>query len=98
MPAYLIANYDITNPQGYSKYPAAVGPTVVAHGGELLVADFASEAREGAPGRVSIVVKFPSHEALQGWYESAEYQAIMRHRTDNTEGFVVFADGFAGAG
>ena len=31
MAGYLIANYNITNPEGYQAYIAAVGPTIVAH-------------------------------------------------------------------
>ena len=38
MSGYLIANYKITNPQAYKAYGAAVGPTILAHGGEILVA------------------------------------------------------------
>ena len=38
MAGYLIANYNITNPEGYEKYIAAVIPTIAARGGEILVA------------------------------------------------------------
>ena len=94
MAGYLIANYDVTNPEGYHAYIAAVPPTIFAHGGEILVAGPGSEAVEGDPGPVTVVLKFPSKDALRGWYESPEYQAIIHLRTDNTEGAVVFADGF----
>ena len=33
MAGYLIANYNVTNPDGYQAYLAAVGPTIQAHGG-----------------------------------------------------------------
>ena len=94
MSGYLIANYNITNPEGYQSYLAAVGPTIVAHGGEILVAGPGSEAVEGQPGAVTVVLKFPSKEALRAWYDSDEYQKIIHHRTDNTEGSLVFADEF----
>jgi len=94
MAGYLIANYQITNEEGYQSYIASVGPTIAAHGGEILVAGPGSEAIEGNPGAVTVVLKFPSKEALRGWYESAEYQEIINLRTDNTEGLLVFADEF----
>ena len=94
MAGYLITNYNITNPEGYQKYLAAVGPTIFAHEGEILVAGEGSEIVEGTPGKVTVVLKFPSMEALRGWYDSAEYQAIIHHRVDNTEGGMVFADQF----
>ncbi len=94
MAGYLIANYDITNPDGYQTYIGAVAPTIIAHGGEILVAGPGSEAVEGTPGAVTVILKFPSKDALRGWYDSPEYQKIIHHRTDNTSGHMVFADGF----
>ena len=94
MAGYLIANYKITNPEGYQAYTAVVAPTVMAHGGEILVAGPGSTAVEGSPDPITVILKFPSKDALQGWYDSPEYQAIIHHRTDNTEGSLVFADEF----
>ena len=94
MSGYLITSYKITNPEAYTAYTAAVGPTIIAHGGEILVAGPGSEAIEGNPEPVTVVLKFPSMEALRGWYDSPEYQAIIHHRLDNTEGSMVFADAF----
>jgi uncharacterized protein (DUF1330 family) len=94
MAAYLIANYKITNPEAYEAYVPAVMPTLQAHGVEVLVADYDSEALEGAPSNVSVILRFASKEAAHAWYNSPEYQAIIHHRTDNTEGFVLFADQF----
>ncbi len=95
MSAYLVANYRITNPDGYAAYPPAEAPTLEPFGGELVIADFASEAIEGQPLPVTIVVKFPSKEDAKAWYQSDEYQAVVNLRTDNTEGSVVFVDGVA---
>ena len=53
-----------------------------------------STAMEGNPGSVTIVLQFPGREALEGWFKSPEYQEIIHLRTDNTDGFVVFADEF----
>ena len=94
MAAYLVANYRITDPERYGAYPPAVMPTLVAHGAEVLVADNESEVVEGEPSSVTIVLKFPSREAARAWYDSPEYQEIVHLRTDNSEGFVVFADEF----
>lgn len=94
MAGYLIANYKITNEEGYQAYVAAVGETILGHGGEILVAGPGSESVEGNPGPITIVLKFPSMEALRAWYESPEYNSIIKLRTDNTEGMVVFADEF----
>ena len=95
MASYLVANYNVTNPDGYQKYLAAVGPTIAAHGGKILVAGPNATPKEGKPGGITVVLEFPTREALEGWYDSAEYQAIIHLRTDNTQGALVFADEFA---
>jgi len=94
MAGYLIANYRITNPEGYQAYLAAVGSTIISHGGEILVAGEGAETVEGDPAPVTVVLKFPSKDAVRAWYDSPEYQQIIHHRTDNTEGGLVFADEF----
>lgn len=94
MAAYLIANYRITNPASYGAYPPAAVATLAAHGAEILVADYECEVVEGQPGSVTVVLKFPSKEAARSWYNSTEYQEVVRLRTDNSEGFMVFANEF----
>ena len=90
-----VASYRVTNPDGFRQYPSAVAPTILGHGGEILVADLESEAVEGNPPHVTIVLRFPSKEAVRTWYESAEYRAIKHHRLDHTaDGSVVFANEF----
>lgn len=95
MAAYLVANYRITNAEAYRAYPPAVIPTLAAHGGEVLVADYETEVVESPASSVTVVVKFPSKEAARAWYESPEYQEILHRRIDNSEGFLVFTDAFA---
>lgn len=94
MAAYLVANFELTNPSGYKSYVAAVLPTLEKHGGEVLVADYESESLEGESGTVTVVIRFASREALNGWYQSPEYRTIIHLRTDNSEGIVVAASEF----
>jgi uncharacterized protein (DUF1330 family) len=88
MTAYVVANYRVTNPEGYSEYPALASAAISSHGGEILVADRDSEALDGSPGNVTVVIRFASKEAAMAWYESDEYQKIRFLRTDNAEGFL----------
>ena len=94
MSAYAVANYRITNPDGYSEYPQQVLATILNHGGEFIVADHGSEVLDGSPGDVTIVVRFESKQAVRAWYESDEYQKISHLRTDNSEGFLAVCDEF----
>ena len=38
-------------------------------------------------------MRFATKSAAEAWYESPEYQAIMRLRTDSSEGIGVIAEG-----
>jgi uncharacterized protein (DUF1330 family) len=93
--AYLVFNYSITNPEGYEAYPPAAMPSIMSSGAEVLVADYASETREGAPGHVTVVLRFESRDAARAWYESEAYQSVRHLRTNNAEGLTVLCDGFA---
>jgi len=92
MAGYLIANYRATNPAGYEDYAPAVMPTL--KGVVVLVADYESEPIEDEPFNVTVVSKIHLKDADRTRYNSPEYQKIMHLRTDNTEGFSVFADEF----
>ena len=92
MAAYFIVSYRVTNPAEFESYTPAVIPILQAAGCEVVVADYASQAVEGEPGNVTVVLKFASKEAGWAWYNSPEYQAIKHLRTDNSEGIAVMVD------
>jgi uncharacterized protein (DUF1330 family) len=92
--AYLIYSYEVTDPDAYAAYPPAAMPTLADHDVEILVADYATEALEGSPGTVTIVLRFPTKDAANEWYGSDAYAAVRSLRTENTVGSVVLCDGF----
>ena len=93
MTAYLIVNYDITDPDGYKEYQGGAAPIVA--GGKLIVLDPASTAVEGEPGHQTVVVEYPTREAAEAAYHSDEYQAVVGKRLAATaNGRAVIVDGF----
>ena len=92
MAAYMVFNYRITDQVAYKPYLGKVGETLQAHGAEIVVADFESEAIEGEPGHVTVVLKFASKEAARGWFDSPEYQQIIGLRTNNSTGIGILAN------
>ncbi len=97
MPAYVVANYAVTDPEGIEPYVPAAGPILADAGGEVLVADVETDVREGDAGHVTVVVRFDSKEAAEAWYTSNEYEAIKPLRTDHSTGVLVLADGYVPA-
>lgn len=92
--AYLIGHITVTNPEEYKKYSAAVPATIEKHGGKYLVRGGPSAQREGEALRDRhVIVEFSSRQALDTWYDSPEYQAILPLRTDNSIGQIVLVDG-----
>ncbi len=94
MPAYIVANYTVTNPGGYGDYPQKATETLVAHGAEVVAVDLNSEVLEGKPQPVTVILRFGSKEAAKAWYDSPEYQAIIGLRANNSEGTMVLIEGF----
>ena len=96
MPAYLIANIEVTDPDGYRAYAERVGTTIAAHGGRYLARAGRCDVLEGdwQPGRL-VILEFPSVEAAHTWYRSAEYEQVKPLRLANSRGQLVITDGLA---
>jgi uncharacterized protein (DUF1330 family) len=80
MSAYVLASYDVVDPEGYEPYVPAVIPLLMKHGAEVLVADYESVALEGAATSVNVVLRFPSEEAALAWYNDPDYESVKAIR------------------
>jgi uncharacterized protein (DUF1330 family) len=93
MTAYLVANYDVTDPDGYLEYQSKAAPIMA--GGKLLVLDTASTKKEGDAGHQTVVIEYPDRETAEAAYNSDEYQAVVGIRLGATSnGRAVIVDGF----
>ena len=94
MPAYLIADIEITNPEGYAAYRPLAAASVTKHGGRFIARGGAIDALEGGwtPSRI-VIIEFPSMDAAQKFYHSDDYQAALKVRLGNSTGRVVIVDG-----
>jgi uncharacterized protein (DUF1330 family) len=94
MPAYVIADVEVTDPAGFEEYRARVSGTIAQFGGRYLVRGGATETQEGdwTPHRL-IVLEFPTLARAREWFASPEYAPLiaLRQRTARTK--LVFADG-----
>ncbi|MXY59750.1 MAG: DUF1330 domain-containing protein [Chloroflexi bacterium] len=94
MPAYLIADVDVHDPDSYAGYGAQVPGTLEAYGGRFVVRGGASEVLEGEfqPKRV-VVLEFPDMGALKAWYDSDAYQGIVGIRWEAATASVIAVEG-----
>ena len=81
MPAYLIAEVEVTDPAVFEQYRAGVPATIAAYGGKYLVRGDALEVLEGTwqPKRV-ILLHFDIMARLKEWYGSKEYVPLLALR------------------
>jgi uncharacterized protein (DUF1330 family) len=81
MSVYAIFDVEIRNTEQYAEYMRQVRPVIEAAGGRYLVRGGAHRVVEGEwfPRRL-VLLEFPSMEALETFYLSAEYQALKALR------------------
>ena len=81
MPAYLIVETDIHDPEQYERYKAASPGAVAAGGGRFLARGGELAVLEGdwQPKRL-VLLEFESLEAAKRFYDSERYQEAKRLR------------------
>ena len=81
MPAYVIVETDITDPERYEQYKATSPGAVAAGGGRFIVRGGELAVLEGEwnPARL-VVLEFPDLDSAKRWYESERYQDAKKLR------------------
>jgi len=81
VPAYVIVETDIHDPEQYERYKQASPSAVEAGGGRFIARGGEVAVLEGdwQPKRL-VLLEFPDLEAAKRFYESDEYQAAKRLR------------------
>jgi uncharacterized protein (DUF1330 family) len=94
MPAYFIAEVEITNPAGYESYRPLAGASIAQYGGKFLTRGGKTELLEGSPDPARVVViEFADMAAAKRWYNSPEYQEALKIRLANSRGRVLLVEG-----
>ena len=94
MPAYFVAELEITNLAAMEPYRAAVPATLAQYGGRFVSRGGATELLEGGPEPKRIVIlEFADAAAIKRWYNSPEYQKILPGRLDNSKGRAFIVEG-----
>ena len=88
MPAYVIADVKVTDPEQYKQYMALSPGAIEAAGGRFLVRGGPHEVLEGVwqPNRM-VMVEFPDMAAARAFYDSAKSRVARAKRAGATEFF-----------
>jgi uncharacterized protein (DUF1330 family) len=93
---YWIAHIDVSNPQGYGAYVAAIAKPFGMFAGRYLVRGGTCEIVEGKARPRTVVVEFPSYEVARACYHSPEYQAVKRLREGHADVDLMVVEGHDG--
>ena len=95
MPAYVIGQLDIHEPEAYQKYLDGFMPSFDRHKGELLASSkqetVVLEGSWSTPR--TVVLRFPSKQHARAWYEDPEYVALRKIRQRTARTNLVVVDG-----
>jgi uncharacterized protein (DUF1330 family) len=94
MVAYVLAEVEITNPEGYKEYTAVVPATIAQYGGKFLVRGGAATPLEGDWPQVRrVLIEFASKDQALKWFNSPEYEKPMAMRRANSKGRLLILEG-----
>lgn len=87
MAAFMVALVTPKDPEKLQEYSKLAAPTVASHGGEPVVKGKFEGLLTGTgfDAKMVVVFKFDSIEAIDTWYNSEEYQAIIPLRDEGAE-------------
>lgn len=94
MPAYVIANIDVLDPERYKGYVAAVPATIAKHGGRYLARGGSVQVLEGewAPKRL-VILEFADAAKARAWWDSLDYAEAKALRQSCSKGSLVIIEG-----
>jgi uncharacterized protein (DUF1330 family) len=96
VPAYVINDMEVTDPQRFEEYKKLSPPSVVQYGGKFLARGGRTETLEGdwSPRRL-VVLEFPTLKHAQAWIDSPEYAPARRLRQLSSNSNLIVVEGAA---
>lgn len=97
-PAYAMVQITINDPAEFNeRYAQYFFPILDKFGGQMIAGSPTPQTKEGDfDGNWAAVLRFPSMQVAQSWYDSAEYRPYreLRIKELTNGGSVVFVGGF----
>ncbi len=93
MSAYVIGHITVKNVEKWDEYLSQVPATLEQWRGRLVFFGRSHAVLEGEHhDSHAVVIQFPDQNALQGWYGSPEYQALVPLRSEAIDIVVISYD------
>ncbi len=90
-PAFYVAEFEVTDPEGLQAYSARVESTFAPFGGRFIKRGGRTVPLEGDAPKGIVVIAFDSVEKAQAWYDSPAYREILpiRHRSARSRVYIL---------
>jgi len=94
MPAYVVVNISVHEPEPYAQYRAMAPPTIALYGGRYIARGGATEVKEGdwRPERL-VILEFPDVASAEAWWNSPEYAPAKALRQSCADAQLVITAG-----
>ena len=94
MAAYVMAQLNVHDADGFQRYREKVTAIIERYGGKYLVrgGDITQLEETGPAARV-VIIEFPDRASALAWYQSPDYQAILPLRLNAATGPAAIIDG-----
>ena len=96
MPAYVVVNIEVHDPERYKDYVKMSPVSLALYGGRFIARAGRAEALEGeTPARRVVVLEFPSYEQAKAWHSSPEYADARKLRQSIATTSMLLVEGLA---
>ena len=94
MSAYVVAEIEVDNPEGYEEYKKLAPPPIAAFGGKYITRGGRAENLEGdwKPNRI-VILEFESIDKAKNWLDSEEYREAKALRHKHATSKMIVVDG-----
>jgi uncharacterized protein (DUF1330 family) len=98
MPAYIIVDVKINDPEAYEAYKKLTPGTLALYQGKFIVRGGKTEALEGGwdPERI-VILEFPTMDLARKWWSSDEYAPAKKIRQAASLTRMIAVEGFTPA-
>ena len=94
MSAYVVAEIEVDNPEGYEEYKKLAPPPIAAFGGKYIARGGRAENLEGdwQPSRI-VILEFESVDKAKNWLDSEEYREAKALRHEHATSKMIVVEG-----
>lgn len=94
MPAYIVVNVDVKDPERYARYRDMAPPSIARYGGRYIARGGATEVLEGTyqPKRF-VILEFPDADRARAWWSSPEYAEGKKLRQASASTDMILVEG-----